>query len=344
MLLPSADPGSEMMQVTSDSFFGLLAKTLQKVEGSLDCFIDSKGIQQFSRALAAQGSMFGEGMKLRCVTEITRENLPDCKAVMKHFDVYHSSLLKGNFVIADQTTYLGRLSDEKSLYVHNAHFVESQQFLFNSVVDRAVPARQRILEIGRGVESEFMETIRDPSRVKRLMSDLVQSSIYEICILFSTKNSFMIAEREGILAELGAVSERGIKVKLLVMQDDVVKEISKAKLKSAGQDVQVNYLQQFLPTKITTFIIDQTKCLTVEVNDDTKETFQEAIGLATFSNSESTVFSNASIFESLWIQSELNKQHRAKQAYFQMFKGFKIKDEVYDRRWSFDRDGNKEQE
>jgi hypothetical protein len=92
-----------------------------------------------------------------------------------------------------------------------------------------------------------------------------------------------------------------------------------------------------LPTKITTLIVDQTKSLTVEVNDDTKENFQEAIGLATYSNSESTVFSNVSMFESLWIQSELDKQNKARQTYFQMFKGFKLKDEVYSRRWSFDR-------
>jgi two-component system sensor histidine kinase VicK len=335
-----------MQVITGGSFFALVGEMLARVQGSLDCFVDSKSMSSFSRAVASAGRFpgFDDGTKLRCVTEITKENLSDCKEAMKRFDVYHTSLIKGNFAIADQTTYLGQLDGDKSLYVHSLPFVASQLFLFNSVIDRAVPAKQRMLEIGRGVESEFMETVRDPLRVKRLTFDLIRSAIYEICILFSTKNSFLIAEREGILSELGAVSERGIKVKLLVMQDDAVKEISNAKLKAARQDVQVNYLQQFMPTKITTFIIDQTKCLTVEVNDDTRETFQEAIGLATFSNSESTVFSNSSIFESLWIQSELNKQRKAKQAYFQMFKGFKIKDEVYDRRWSFGRDENKEQE
>jgi hypothetical protein len=61
---------------------------------------------------------------------------------------------------------------------------------------------------------------------------------------------------------------------------------------------------------------------------------QGAVGLSTYSNSESTVFSNGSIFESLWIQSELEKQNNARQTYFQLFKGFKLKDEVYDRRWN----------
>jgi hypothetical protein len=40
------------------------------------------------------------------------------------------------------------------------------------------------------------------------------------------------------------------------------------------------------------------------------------------------------MFESLWIQAELEKQNKARQAYFQVFKGFKLKDEIYSRRWS----------
>jgi hypothetical protein len=130
------------------------------------------------------------------------------------------------------------------------------------------------------------------------------------------------------------VSAHGIRVRILVMQDETVKEISNTKLKVQHQNVQVNYLQQLLPTKITTLIIDQAKTLTLEVNDDTKETFQEAVGLSTYSNSESTVFSNVSMFESLWIQAEFDKQSKARQTYFQLFKGFNLKDEIYNRRWS----------
>jgi signal transduction histidine kinase len=41
------------------------------------------------------------------------------------------------------------------------------------------------------------------------------------------------------------------------------------------------------------------------LKDDTKQTAIEAIGLATYSNSQSTVLSYVSIFESLWTQTEL---------------------------------------
>jgi two-component system, OmpR family, sensor histidine kinase VicK len=49
--------------------------------------------------------------------------------------------------------------------------------------------------------------------------------------------------------------------------------------------------------------------LTIEVNDDTAPTTKEAIGLATYSNSESTVLSYVSVFETLWTQTELKTRN-----------------------------------
>ncbi|MGC2574907.1 MAG: hypothetical protein WA364_25630 [Candidatus Nitrosopolaris sp.] len=49
--------------------------------------------------------------------------------------------------------------------------------------------------------------------------------------------------------------------------------------------------------------MDKKYSLAIELKDD-KKTSIEAIGLATNSNSQSTVLSYASIFESLWTQSD----------------------------------------
>jgi hypothetical protein len=54
--------------------------------------------------------------------------------------------------------------------------------------------------------------------------------------------------------------------------------------------------------------------MTAEVkdNEDDIDSTVEVLGLATYSNSESTVLSYASIFETLWIQAEL--KHKKKVA------------------------------
>ena len=55
----------------------------------------------------------------------------------------------------------------------------------------------------------------------------------------------------------------------------------------------------------TILIVDRNVSFVIELIDDTKATFEEAIGLATYSNSKSTALSYVSIFESLWKQTEL---------------------------------------
>ena len=333
---------SDVQVVPDQDVIKAMSRVISSLKKGVDCYFDANNLPLMIKILSANNqkiqSLKSNGARLRCITEISRENLPQCKEIMKDFELFHTSCLTGSFLIADEREYIGYLTsgkgEEKLLRIANPSFVGAQRFLVNAMIDRALPAGQRIMEIGRGTGDEFMETIRDPLRVKSLISELVKSAINEVAILFSTKNSFLLAEREGILKEIGQISAHGIRVRILVMQDETVKEISNTKLKVQHQNVQVNYLQQLLPTKITTLIIDQAKTLTLEVNDDTKETFQEAVGLSTYSNSESTVFSNVSMFESLWIQAEFDKQSKARQTYFQLFKGFNLKDEIYNRRWS----------
>ena len=59
--------------------------------------------------------------------------------------------------------------------------------------------------------------------------------------------------------------------------------------------------------KVMTMGPDKDLCLSVEVKDNDDEDYGssvELLGLATYSNSESTVSTYASIFETLWIQAE----------------------------------------
>jgi hypothetical protein len=154
--------------------------------------------------------------------------------------------------------------------------------------------------------------------------------------LFSTTNSFYRAEYSGMLNLLWKAAERGVVVKILIQIDDdeTEEEAIQKNIRQKKLPVNVQYIKKLLQTKITTLVIDQSVSLAIEVNDDTKKTFQEAIGIGIYSNNESTISSCISIFETLWIQSEFDKQKKVKQAYFKMFKGFNLKDEIYTRRWS----------
>jgi two-component system, OmpR family, sensor histidine kinase VicK len=76
--------------------------------------------------------------------------------------------------------------------------------------------------------------------------------------------------------------------------------------------ITIRGLDQSIKTKLTTIMADRGLSLVIELKDDTKVTSNDAVGFATYSNSESTVLSYASIFETLWIQSRIavvNKGH-----------------------------------
>ena len=60
-------------------------------------------------------------------------------------------------------------------------------------------------------------------------------------------------------------------------------------------------------------IVDKELCLTVEVKNNKENDHDstiEVLGLASYSNSESIVLSYISIFETMWIQSELKVNKR----------------------------------
>jgi two-component system, OmpR family, sensor histidine kinase VicK len=73
--------------------------------------------------------------------------------------------------------------------------------------------------------------------------------------------------------------------------------------------IEVQHLNKLSNNKLITIISDTKFSLVIEINDDTAQTTNESIGLATYSNSESTVLSYVSIFETLWTQTELKTQN-----------------------------------
>ena len=55
-------------------------------------------------------------------------------------------------------------------------------------------------------------------------------------------------------------------------------------------------------------VVDRKVSLVMELRDNSKTTFDEAIGLSTYSNSKAGVLSYVAIFENLWVLTELYKQ------------------------------------
>lgn len=254
--------------------------------------------------------------KIRALTDITRDNIQYCKELMKLVDeLRHLDGVKGGIAVSE-TEYMATtiLHEAKPLtqviYSSVKEVVEQQQYFFDMLWQKAIPALERIKEIEEGIVPNIIEAIRDPKEIQRRGLGLIESAKREILIIFSTANAFRRQKRAGMLRLLNELAKKGresssIQIRILIPVDNRIKETIH---KSINPKIRIRFIDPALQTRVTILLVDRRFSLAVEVKDDTKKVSGQAIGFATYSNSESTVLSYASIFEALWIQTELYEQ------------------------------------
>ena len=74
--------------------------------------------------------------------------------------------------------------------------------------------------------------------------------------------------------------------------------------------MQFHEIAPTLDIKLKTLVVDRKNVLIVELKHDIKETLTTALGFSFYSNSKEAAISYASIFQTLWNQSEVCTQLR----------------------------------
>jgi K+-sensing histidine kinase KdpD len=171
----------------------------------------------------------------------------------------------------------------------------------------------RINDIKEGVDLADIEFIPRSARSRLLYLDLVKNAKEEVLFNFPTSNAFIRQTKIGAMPlAIEAAKERGIKVRILV---PYIEEVEVRFKQEVGEElaqrpiynptIEIRYTEQTSGTMATILVVDRKASLVMEIRDDSKTTFDEAIGLSTYSNSKAGVLSYVGIFERLWIQSEL---------------------------------------
>jgi signal transduction histidine kinase len=171
----------------------------------------------------------------------------------------------------------------------------------------------RINDIKEGVDLADIEVIPRSARTRLLYLELVKNANEEILFISPTSNAFIRQTKMGAVpSAVVAAKERGVKVRILVPYNEEVEDILKQAVEEKlgrrpiyNANIEVRYTEQTSGTMATILVIDRKVSLVMEIRDDSKTTFDEAIGLSTYSNSKAGVLSYVGIFERLWKQSEL---------------------------------------
>jgi two-component system, OmpR family, sensor histidine kinase VicK len=154
-------------------------------------------------------------------------------------------------------------------------------------------------------EPANIEIIRNTRESIKRSFDLVQSARDEVLRVFSSITAFRRQVRLGVLHLFKESIERGVKVRVLIPADcqQITQIINEVNL--VLPDLSIRCVDKSLQNTIGILVIDRNKSLIVETKDDTKDSSYEAAGLGAYYDSKPISLSYASIFDSLWIQSEL---------------------------------------
>jgi hypothetical protein len=372
MSLPSPDTniisedlvsGADLTDVT-----GAISRILSSAVKSYNCIFDDGWLT----VILDSSLLWNEQVQLkfrhvasRFITRISPENLEHCTRLMKYVELRHIDNVSGYLGIKDLderfiyvSPGLGNIAVESTKLINpesdlilstNQSFIQMQNYFFERVWSLATPAMQRIAEIERGVSQLRLlkEQMNNPSEICDTVKEIIESSRSEILVVFPYANTFWSAESAGVIALLGNKIKHNVVVRVIVHIDkregeiELTKERIRDALRSESNDLYTNisFLSRDLRDSNMFFIVDQVILFSVDIANSTKKCLAEIIGKATFSNNETKVSATISVFDTLWIRAELEKQSDAKQAYFNIFKGFRLRQEEYRRKWLFEEKG-----
>jgi two-component system, OmpR family, sensor histidine kinase VicK len=252
---------------------------------------------------------------IRYVSNVTRDNAKIAKlflesgVLMRHM----KNLPPMSFGVSDKeiAATIEKMEGGKmvqNLLVSNEPaYVNHFHFIFEDLWARGIDAKETIADIEEGIESADVEVIPMSTTAKVLYLNLVKKAEKEIIIMFPTTNAFIRQKDIGVIQLSEEVArERNVKVRILMPSHKSTEDVV-GQLKDQ-EHIDIRYIEQVSDTKATIIVVDRKVSLVMEIRDDSKQTFDEAIGLSTYSSSKPGVLSYVSIFENLWKETELYEQ------------------------------------
>jgi two-component system, OmpR family, sensor histidine kinase VicK len=262
-----------------------------------------------------------KGIKIRYITEITKDNLRSCKELMKFAEVRHLDKIVGNFVVSDKE-YFGQSSGNNLLsnqiYNNDHGMVEQQNYIFENLWNNAIIQHDKISSLEVGVDPEEVKVLSDPSEIRRTYLNLINSANSEISLIIATPKALERNYRGGIISMLIDASEKkNINVNLVIptynndkMEDDFLHTESLVKNFRFRIKSIVPATTETHKIKTTFLIVDKKSVLIIDVKDDNKDNFIEAVGYATFHTSKSRTETYNFIFDTIWRQADLYESLR----------------------------------
>jgi two-component system, OmpR family, sensor histidine kinase VicK len=249
------------------------------------------------------------GICLSYVTEITNDNVSCCKELTKMTgEIRHLDGIKGNFYISD-TEYIAPATfhergkpASQMIYSNVKEIVNHQQYVFDTLWNKAIPAEQKIKELVEGV-SEF-EVITYHERASQVLIDLAKSVKKEALLFLPNDKAMVRVDRLGVIDYIIDASQNGATIKIICPLSEENSKVVKRISERAPHIAILNGNKSLYGM----YIIDSERCFRAELKHPKAEKFPDAIGFSVYSNRRNTVDFFKSVFELLWNERQLNEE------------------------------------
>ena len=255
-----------------------------------------------------------KGSSRQYIFEIKKENLHLCKELIKmDCEIRHSDEVEANFVV-NEKEYLGAITlkepHQQAIYSNVLEIVVQQHYIFETLWNKSILAKEKIKEIEEGIEAEFYKVITDSEKLKQIFIDLAKSIEKEALLLFASGKAMLRTDKIGAIDYLvQASSKKGATIRIICPLSPDNTKVVKRILEDAPR---IETLTSVSSTYSGLFIADGAKFMRFELKEPQAEEFVEAIGFGVYSNSKTGVESSKSFFELLWnesIQQEKLKEY-----------------------------------
>jgi two-component system, OmpR family, sensor histidine kinase VicK len=252
----------------------------------------------------------GEHKGIRYVTNIDKDNIQIAKMYLESgIQIRHvRNLPPLSFGVSDKeiAVTIEKMEHGKSiqslLMSNDPLYVKHFSSLFEELWRNGMSASDRLREIEEGVEVDI-KVIQNPSLALDLYLDTVSSAKQEIFLIFPTTNAFIRHQRAGAFHLLKQiVQEQKVKVRILMPYHEATIQTIEGLKRNADKDINIRSIKQAENAMATFLVVDKKFSLVMEIKDDSKETFDESIGLSVYSTSKAGVLSYVSIFENLGVK------------------------------------------
>ena len=245
------------------------------------------------------------GVYVRALTEITTDNVGFCKELLRQGlvkELRHLDGIKGNFAVSEKE-YLAVSSIVEHgpvpelIYSNDKQIVAQNQFVFNNLWSRSIPASHRIREIEEGAEQEETRVMEDLEDIMSVGNRVLSQTKDEVLMMLASGKTFL--RNRGFFEMLEKRrKETGLKIRIL--SPDVPEEVFEIMpnfewRRSSCEDISITMYDR------------KRMFLAQYANVDASPTGL-AINLNIFTTNRHLIAGFASVFEALWRESEVREE------------------------------------